>query len=635
VIAMKRIVSCLPALLIAGTLLGISLLSLRTAMANQPGAPSSAPLLAGSALYRVLDDFNSGASRECYADEGGQIVSPCPIITDSPGYVVMSYNVTMSPTAYAFLPTQITPSGSTDLSGWNSVWVMLRGQSGGEKIYAEFARDVTHEFHKVIVDDYLGGGISTTWRAAAIPFSAFGLSDWSSVDRFSLVAYNAISSGVGEIDMDEVRLLPSVVTIDDFHDLERENELGGDSSRWENGGTIAYTYNDPNGVLKLSYAVPLDAIGAGYATDLRSTNLLSWNDALSFDILGNQGGEELTVELKDCGLNGQSHAPRIQVSDYLGEGIMTSWRRAVIPLAAFVDEQYPGDKGVDWGCIAQMAFNISGQSPYTGAQGMVYIDNIQLAPANGHYPPLLVDRFRDCNDWNTMLGRWYSHMDGTGQFTAALDNMNSRDGDGCAYRLTFNVSDSDSAYTWTELKGLDISDYTHLWFHIKGKNGNEITRVYLRDQDGNQQYMPIQATQAWQHVLIPTAYFTDFSTPVNLARLNEVKFAFEQAFQSGEVYIDDIEFIDLSTVRLPIILTPPPTNLYLRNYTGGAVSYTVQSIGALTVPVTSGDERFLWGSFRPGEYSFSWYKLSNPKCWNSGRRTWPPGDFEPPPMVCY
>jgi len=94
----------------------------------------------------------------------------------------------------------------------------------------------------------------------------------------------------------------------------------------------------------------------------------------------------------------------------------------------------------------------------------------------------------------------------------------------------------------------------------------------------------------------------------------------------------------LAEVYLPFILYSwPPvqyTNLYLRNQTGGDVSYTVHGIGTKIVPDTSGGEPFLWGTFTVGTYQVSWYKISNPVCRNSGTNTYPVGDFEPSPMRC-
>jgi hypothetical protein len=507
--------------------------------------------------YILVDNFKDGdwvnelgGENACYAENGGSV--SCDIeasVSDS--YVEMAYNVATG-SSYAWF--QMNLEGA-DLSSLDAVWVVIRGETGGEELYAEFKDcETPAHYPKVRISDYLSGGITTGWRAVAIPFDAFSQQipdwSWSCIDRFNILAHQNISSGAGKVYVDDVRFLPAVVLVDDFRDQEFENELGGSSGPWDDG-TAGITTTFPNGVLKLSYDVPTGDYGAGYWTKLLDTNLLSRKDYLFFDVRGEQGGEEIAAEFKDCGTSGYTHYPEIKVSDYLEGGITTDWRTVAIPLAAFVEVQSPDDEGVDWNCIDQITFNVSGRSQYNSGPGTVYIDDIKLVPdsALSCRVPLLVDRFHDCNDRNALNWGWYTGTIGAAEFTAVPDPVNRRGNYGCGYRFTVDVEVLQSGWAWTELKGLDVSDYSYLQFYVKGRDGDEATRVYLRDQAGEERLKTIEATNEWKHVMIPLSYY---APTVDLTDLSEIKFAYEEGFRQGEVYVDDISFVEACT-SLPMV----------------------------------------------------------------------------------
>jgi hypothetical protein len=550
------------------------------------------------------------------------------------------YNVTSTSSAYAWLPIDTVDSGNKDLSGWDTVWIVIRGQSGGEEISAEFAECENPAYPKVRISDFLVGDITTTWRAAAIPFEAFNpISDWSCIDRFSLIAHNEISSGVGEVHVDEIRLLPSTVYIDDYHDQDRENELGGDSGIWPSDPprfiTPTFTTVDGNETLKLSYNVPPTG-SSSYWTGLRATNLLSQKEGLFFEVKGEQGREEVLVEFPDCGINGYSHYPKTKISDYLVDGITTEWRTVAIPLVAFVEVQADADPGVDWNCSYSFNFYVSGEERYDSGQGIIFVDNVRLVPGtSSHTLRIVVDRFTDCNQWNALDGQWFTGTYETDAFTPTLDPAANHLGSyGCGYRITHKVNWGESAWLWTELKALDVSGYDYLQFYIRGKEENEYMYVKLEDRDAltetHEVYINVGTT--WQLERFPLSEFQAHG--VDLTDLKALTFSFRGSGSPVEVDIDDISFIKPSQLSLPIIQKSPLTNLYLHNYTGDDVSYTVHGIGTKTVPDTWGGDRFFWGSFPVGTYNVSWHKISKPTCRNSGTRTYPAGDFEPLPMRC-
>lgn len=628
---MKRHNSILSVWLITLTLFVLGLTSLSMMSASDQASPLSTSLAASGTSYLLVDDFNTGSSRPCFAGNEGLVSSPCPIIDQS--YVAMSYDVTIGG-AYVWLPNDLR---GVDLSIWDSVWVGIRGENGGEEVLAEFADCNETVFPKVKISEYLSGPITTDWRAVVISLNAFSeITDWSCVGRFSVVANSDVSSGRGTVQVDEIRLLPAAVLVDDFHDQEFKNELGGSSGPWSSDNTVVITPTFHNGTLKLSYSVPPGDHGGGYWTKLISTNLLSKRDYLLFDVHGEQGGEEFSAEFKDCGINGYTHFVEIKISDYLGGRITKNWHTVAIPLAAFVTVQDDFDEGVDWNCIDQLSFNVSGRSQYNSGQGTVYIDNVRLTSAGQHRSPLLVDNFQDCNDRNALNWGWYTGTTGAAEFTAIPDSdpANYLGDYKCGYRFTYNVEVGESGWAWTELKGLDVTDYVYLQFYVRGKQDDEITqatRVYLVDRSGNKLIIPIEATDNWQRVWIPLRDFELYG--VDLTDLSELKFAFEEGVRVGEMYVDNISFVQPFSVSLPIILKPHLTELYIwNNNTGGNLTFVVRDLATKEQTVSCvvpNNTTHLCGSFPPGTYEVQAFTLcggANPnpiaiKMYNSGPQT--------------
>lgn len=614
--------------LIAFVMVGLNLFALDVAQATKPDLASRAdsPL---NEFYILIDDFKDGnwenklgGENRCYADASGE--PTCTIAaTLQESYVAMAYNV-ITPSANVWLQMDLGESGKYgNLLSMDAVQIVLRGEQGGERVYAEFKNCGSPEessYLKVEIGAYLAGGISTEWRATVIPFSAFTskLSEeqrlnwsWSCIDRFSLIAHSEINSGQGKVFIDDVRTLGPIVLIDDYHDQEFENELGGASGPWSSiTGTHIATPTSPFGVLVLDYNVPPGDFGGGYWTKLISTNLFLLKDYLIFEIRGEQGGEELSVEFKDCGLSGYTHYAEIKIGDYLERGVTADWQTAIIPLVAFVNPQDSLDEGFGWECIDQLTFNVSGRPQFQSGRGTVYIDNVRVAPFSAliYRLPVLVDRVYDCNSRNALNWGWYTGATNGAYFEAAPDPVHRRGDDGCGYRLAFNVKVGQSGWAWTELKGFDASRYAALEFYVQGATGAETMRLYLVDQQGREQYKTIERLSTeWQRRQIP---LNDFS-PVNITDLREIKFAFEEGFRQGEIYIDDISFIQ-PWVALPLVIKVPPattpsmTELSVFNdNTGGDVTFSVHdpdnNITVATCTISNQATGFC-ASFPPGVY---------------------------------
>jgi len=531
---------------------------LNTTQAARRGSSSLFPSLeATEPKYILVDDFkdgnwlnNCGGKGYCWAANGGSI--SCSIQTEiNDGFLKMQYDVT-TPTAYALFTSELTPT-CRNLAALDAVWVAVKGEKGSEPIYIEL-KDCDSHYPKELISDYLAQGIITSeWSAVAIPLTAFSdeITDWSCIDRLTIVAHSQITSGQGKIYVDDIRLLPARVLVDDFHDTEPENELGGTSETWTSSPNCKIVYDYPGGVLKLDYDVVTPTCAATYLTNLRYTNLLSWKDALFFQVRGEQGAEEIAIEFKDCGLSGWTHYPKIKVSDYLDGGITTDWRGVAVPLAAFADD-------MDWTCVDYIGFYANADPRFNSGRGNIYIDDVVLAPTFCPIP-LIVDHFDDCNEWNALIGAWNCSTSGTATIDCAPDPVHRYGNHGCGYRITYDVTGIWSAWVSSELKDLDVTDYTHLRFFLKGAAGGEAFHVWLGDKYGNERcYENIVAGDHWQEVMIPLDYF---SPSVNLKDLSGLKIAFEWRPMSGEVYLDDISFVQPCT-SLPVVFKnyqPPET----------------------------------------------------------------------------
>jgi hypothetical protein len=633
---MKTFINILLVGLIALTLLGFGLLSLSMVNAAGQELPSLIQLMPETSSYKLIDDFDSGASRPCYVDNGAVISAPCPIIN---GYAVMTYDVTKKTNpaqpSYAWLPNNIV---NKDLSVWDSVWIIIEGKKGGEKLYAEFTECYNPTFQKIEINDYIFGGITNTWRAAAIPFSEFDqVQDWSCIERFSIIAHSDIS-GKGEVHVNDIRLLPSKVIIDDFDDLVLfKNELGGVAGTWCDPNVPScvpiITPTLVNGNLKLNYDLtPPNIIGAGYWTKLLSTQLFSYKDNLFLDVRSEQGDKKIWVELKDCN---DIHTPEIQINDYLEIGLTTNWQTVVIPLAAFVDIA-PDNTRVNWDCIDQLTLNLRGMnSGVESGQGTIYFDNIRLTPVSSQTGrvPVIVDHFNDCDRWNALSWPWQIGAELT--LTATPVSSTNQSGNyGCSYRLAYAVTLAQSGYTWAELRGLDLTGYDYLQFFVKGKTGSEIMNVCLRDRTQTEDcnLLPILATDTWRRVMMPLSQFN--SPNVNLTDLENLKFAFDNRIETSEVYIDSISFIQLQRTALPIISKAALTELYVFNDdTGGDLTFVVRDLmdkGEITSCVVPNNATLLCGRFPPGRYEVQAFTIcsgdSNPiaiRNYHSGPQTQP------------
>jgi len=184
----------------------------------------------------LLDDFkdgdwqnNLGGNTDCLHSDLASITCIMQVVGND-GFLEMQYDVdVIAPVTYAWYYSELN---DLNMNALDAVWIAVKGEAGSEPIYVEF-KDCGQHFPKKLISDYLPKGIlSSDWSAVAIPLTEFSeITDWSCIERLSIMAHNEIDSRQGTIYVDEVRLLPAQVSAVFFALLYRAARVRGDVAR--------------------------------------------------------------------------------------------------------------------------------------------------------------------------------------------------------------------------------------------------------------------------------------------------------------------------------------------------------------------------------------------------------------------
>ena len=98
-----------------------------------------------------------------------------------------------------------TPLGKANLDAYSFVTFLVRGAAGGETIKVGLKNASGNEI-KILLSDYLSGGITTSWQKVALPLDAFaGLTSKSAIESFVIAFENVIGSGQGTVFIDDIK----------------------------------------------------------------------------------------------------------------------------------------------------------------------------------------------------------------------------------------------------------------------------------------------------------------------------------------------------------------------------------------------------------------------------------------------
>ena len=342
-----------------------------------------------------------------------------------------------------------------------------------------------------------------------------------------------------------VEWYPSLL-VDDFFDVGSTNLLGGDSGITQEDGIAIASYE--NGTLCLTYNITGTGGYAVYYSLLKKLDVTPYH-SLSFRVKGATGGEKAKIGLND----GHGHEPKIEISEYLPNGITTDWQTINIPLTAFTRVI------TDW---SQMhSFSLAFEEGIGSGQGTVCIDDIRFKP---DALPISLDNFNDL-DYQNGVGQLHDTDVGSGaSIVADYDQANPYSGAGASLALTYNVPDGSYAAWHSGLDGLDVSSYDKLSFAVRGANGGENFHVWLVDQEGHSgwveviSYTTIANTWPSTPVEIPLQDFA--AKNVDLTQLSLFKIAFEWEPMNSTVYLDNVRFTLPSSPTVAAVSPVTATN---------------------------------------------------------------------------
>ena len=320
--------------------------------------------------YLLVDDFADtdplnvldGDSGPYGSDSGSSI-----LVHHDEDYVWLDYDVSAT-SSYAGYYSLLK---GANLTPYNAVTFMIKGATGGEKARVGL-RDNSLNETKIVIGEYLPGGITTSWQRVTIPLVAFTrVTDCSGMENFNVDFENRIDSGTGTIYLDDIKFeyIPLVpVVVDNFNDMTGENGLGGSLWAWSGGGASINTAYDQTNRLgdsgagyRISYSNVTSSAWALAVMDLTGLDASNY-ETVSFYIKGADGGEQPNIYLVskkgDTEMRGF-----VDIEDYIT--VTTPWKRVNIPLEAF------DDQGVDLSNLAYFQLGFEWEE----MAGTIYLDN--------------------------------------------------------------------------------------------------------------------------------------------------------------------------------------------------------------------------------------------------------------------
>ncbi|MBU4488992.1 MAG: PKD domain-containing protein [Candidatus Omnitrophica bacterium] len=368
-------------------------------------------------------------------------------------------------------------------------------------------------------------------------------------------------------------MTPNELHVDDFNDGTKPNLLGGDMGVFDSqdGSSCMTTYIDNPGIvlggwgysMQLDYDVLYGSSFAGYWTAFNNMDLSMYN-TLEFWIRGAAGGEKFTFYLKDF----HGNESKLDIANYLPDGITTSWQKVTIPLSDF--------KGiVTWNEMDSFVITFEGM--IGSGQGRIYIDNIRFV--SGYIP---IDNFDAAMPLNTPGSPYWSFANGAA-IQAGYISDGAYGGDGYSLKITYDGVTPDTSCGWIlTLGGIDASNLNMLGFYAKGLVGGEYFNVYLSDGSKRvcvdiRDYLTLE--NDWHYVKIA---LNDFAKQgLDLSNLERLEIVFEWKTMEGTIYIDNIEFSN-KLFKEPSI---GPVRTIGQNLLVRGKLFTVRGVGYQPTPI--------------------------------------------------
>ncbi|MCK5161726.1 MAG: hypothetical protein KAQ99_09160, partial [Candidatus Aureabacteria bacterium] len=286
-----------------------------------------------------------------------------------------------------------------DLSDYKTLSFWVKGTVGGEKLRVGL-KDSSWNETKVLIDDYLSSGVTTSWQKVVIPLSAFGnIADWTSVDNISISFDNYLgipASGTVYIDEFRFEQIVETIIVNTFNVANGYNTLGGSFETFTGGAAaISASYDSDNTYNNSAYGYNIIysgiTSGGDYAVWQTKLNNLDTSNCntLSFYVKGSLGGEKPNIYLgysKDDSYN-RKH---IDIERYLT--ITTEWQKVNIPLLDFITQ------GVDITNLIELQVVFE----WDDMSGTIYLEDIQFSNAAYAEVPI-VDTIPDITNQENII----------------------------------------------------------------------------------------------------------------------------------------------------------------------------------------------------------------------------------------
>lgn len=374
----------------------------------------------------VLDNFNTNTSTNSWNSSTGTFASTTPVGSCVTSWnaadqsLKLTYNVTTA-NSYA---GYFSHMGGGSLAGYTAVSFYVRGESGGEFFKVELkntgtskyldAREGTNYYRNtasVYINDFLDGGVTTSWRKVTIPFKSFANLDGVSSMKELVFTFESSQSGTngspkqGAIYIDTIafeNISVPAVKIEAAGDKVLVDSLGGNMGVTppERGSLSFAPLTDAShtctNALKFnfdvsavgSYAAAYFIFGGGYTDNtvekpdkggwIKVPQDFSAYNYITFWARGESDTSNPTgfkVELHDFTGIGTGE-PFYVITPGASNHLTATWQKYSIPLSSFKDwDSTVLNKSV----VAELTFTIEYWNTPGGKEiGAMYIDDVQF-----------------------------------------------------------------------------------------------------------------------------------------------------------------------------------------------------------------------------------------------------------------
>jgi hypothetical protein len=434
-----------------------------------------------------------------------------------------------------------------DVSDYALLSFHIKGANGSERFDLDL-EDGSGQVYPLHVEDYTP--IETDWALVRVPLQAFEGVDLTDLTKLKFISQWNAELMTGTIFLDDLRFITDTLLVDNFcDDDENHNSINGRPDTYTSPGSCSaiVTPTLSGGTLSLDYNVS-DIRGclAGYFS--RTALDLNPYCALAAKVRGEHCGQIAAISVRTI-VTGTEH--KIDLSDYLLDGITDEWQEARIPLAAL-------HVFTDWsqGHSYEITFEGSKDASEgtTRLEGTTWWDDVIFETS---CPPLWVDNFNDEDNVNALGGSSMAFASEGAEITSitSITQAYGDAGAGLALRYTVPAPVGEEKYagweTWLGNRNLpsylNLSNYDLLIFNIKIKNvaGNEkpiLCSLYDADKGEFVSVADYGSLSAdWQKIVIPLEHFGD----LDFTRIKALQFSIKPEHNDvqGMLFLDNIQFL--------------------------------------------------------------------------------------------